>query len=103
MSLEIIRRKEGEISQKQEIRHEKTQVSYNDFGHLCIREFGEPHMQRICVREESPDECPGSCMDCNKTELQGSEEHLIVFDTKTSRQIIDFVAKLFGNGNGLPF
>lgn len=63
MPFEIIRRKEGEMSQKQEIRHENTQVSINDWGHLVIREF----------------------------DAYSSLEHLIVFDQQTTNKIISFI------------
>jgi len=63
MAFEFIRQKEGEESYKQEVRHRNTQISINDWGHLCIREFDEPK----------------------------GEEHLIVFDQPTSEQIIRFI------------
>jgi hypothetical protein len=65
MAFEFIRRKEGETSQKQEIRHKNVQISINDWGHLCIREFDEPHMN--------------------------DDEHLIVFDKATTERIINFI------------
>jgi len=34
MAFEFIRRKEGEESYKQEVRHRNTQISINDWGHL---------------------------------------------------------------------
>jgi hypothetical protein len=110
MSFEIIRRKEGETSQKQEIKHEKTQVSYNDFGHLCIREFdSEKHETECAIGRDNCDKGDHVCwsMAGYKCEhhrtVRADAEHLVVFDTKTSRQIISFIAKLFGSGNGLPY
>ena len=107
--LEIIRRKEGELSQKQELRHDKTQVSYNDFGHLCIRGFGEVMVGRKCKINASETICANNSMKCiecadYQKETEYPEEHLIVFDAKTSRQIIEFVSKLFRHGNSdLPY
>lgn len=63
MPFEIIRRKEGEMSEKQEIRHSNVQVSINDWGHLVIREFDEPK----------------------------GEEHLIVLDQETTSRLIQFI------------
>jgi len=63
MPFELIRRKEGEISKRQEIRHSNVQISINDWGHLCIREFDKP----------------------------GNVEHLIVFDKATTNRIISFI------------
>lgn len=68
MPFEIIRRKEGEISQKQEIRHDNTQISINDWGHLVIREF-----------------------DDIKAFNKAKEEHLIVFDQQTTNRLISFI------------
>jgi hypothetical protein len=65
MPFEIIRRKEGEVSQKQEIRHRNTQISINDWGHLVIREFDEPQ--------------------------KNDEEHLLVFDQQTTNRLINFI------------
>lgn len=43
MAFEIIRRKEGEMSDKQTFRHDNTQISINDWGHLVIRQFDNTH------------------------------------------------------------
>jgi hypothetical protein len=101
MSLEIIRRKEGELSQKQEIRHECTQLSLNNYGHLCIREFDKQHIGyacelgefKNCVNNEAiaAGGCVGcSCM-CYKSVMLPSEEHLIVLDQKTTNELIQFI------------
>lgn len=112
MSLEIIRRKEGELSQKQGIRHEKTQISYNDFGHICIREFDTERQESECgIGVENCDKESRLCYDYSIVEqcknhkfVRTDDEHLIVLDQKTSRQLINFVVKLFRqDSNGLPF
>lgn len=101
MSLEIIRRKEGEMSQKQEIRHEHTQFSINSYGHLCIREFDEQQPGCACELGEfkncNNDEalslngcCGPSCVRGKRTMLP-SEEHLIVLDQKTTNELIQFI------------
>ncbi len=68
MPFELIRRKEGEISQKQEIRHDNTQISINDWGHLVIREFDDIRVPN-----------------------KAGEEHLIVFDQQTTNRLISFI------------
>ena len=65
--LEIIRRQEGQDHIKEQVQGRSVQVSYNDWGHICIRVI--------------------------HTELQeGAKEAdtLIVFERDTSRRIIDF-------------
>jgi hypothetical protein len=64
MAFEIIRRKEGEMSDKQTFRHDNTQISINDWGHLVIRQFDNTH---------------------------NSEEYLIVLDKETTERIISFI------------
>lgn len=101
MPLEIIRRKEGEISQKQEIRHKNVQISINDWGHLCIREFDEPQLKFHC--EIGHENCANGkttavcrdlvggyqCKHCK--EIRSDDEHLIVFDKTTTEKIINFI------------
>lgn len=127
MSFELIRRKEGEISQKQEIRHKNIQISINDWGHLVIREFDEPQLI---------DDCEIGRMDCytkyNGTKVckdyasgyqcehyktaRKDEEHLLVFDQQTTNRLINFIFSvrstyelkkllkdLIGNKDSLPF
>ena len=101
MSLEIIRRKEGELSQKQEIRHEHTQFSLNSYGHLCIREFDGPHRDVYCGLPGGRVECAKDgpskvCKDRNyECEHYGNmldgEEHLVVLDQKTTDGLIKFI------------
>lgn len=100
MSFEIIRRKEGEVSQKQEIRHRNIQISINDWGHLVIREFDEPQLECDCGigRENCVKEGTKVCRDfatdyqCEhyKT-VRKDDEHLIVFDQQTTNKIINFI------------
>jgi hypothetical protein len=101
MSLEIIRRKEGELSQKQEIRHEHTQFSLNSYGHLCIREFEDKKKGYACdfggfekcinSEAKAANGCTGySCMYYKSVLLPG-EEHLIVLDQKTTDGLIKFI------------
>jgi len=97
MPFEIIHRKEGEMSQKQEIRHSNVQISINDWGHLVIREFEKPTDTKKCRLGDS-DNCNkniigGNCWNCEhyKTITTPGEEHLIVFDRATTDRIIDFI------------
>ncbi len=64
MAFEIIRRKEGEMSDKRTFRHDNTQISINDWGHLVIRQFDNTH---------------------------NSDEYLIVLDKETTERIIAFI------------
>ncbi|MGE5631348.1 MAG: hypothetical protein ACM3TR_09665 [Caulobacteraceae bacterium] len=102
MSLEIIRRKEGEMSQKQDIRHENTQFSINSYGHLSIREFDKPYYRWCCEMGciENTDKCTGKdengnydCHACEhyKNLLIQPAEHLIVLDKTTTDNLIKFI------------
>jgi len=124
LAVEIIRRKEGERSQIQDIQHEKSQVSINDWGHLAIRFFDSPIMDYGC--KVGRDNCPkkdGLCLDfitnheCENyiPSCRTDDEHLIVFDQATTNRIIDFIKKQnpsydfvqflkeLAKSNGLPF
>jgi hypothetical protein len=70
MPFELIRRKEGEMSQKQKVRRKNVQISINNWGHLVVREFDEPEW---------------------KTDCEIGDEYLIVFDNITTKKIIDFI------------
>lgn len=102
MSFEFIRRKEGEVSQKQEIRHSNVQISINDWGHLCIREFDDPYFEDKCQYgcEKCTEENEGKqvCEDvftgykCKHLKPERTDdEHLIVFDRETTEKIIRFI------------
>lgn len=100
MPFEIIRRKEGEISQKQEIRHKNVQISINDWGHLCIREFDEPKTSGACEigRENCSKDGTKVCRDfatgyqCENYKVTRTDnEHLLVFDKATTDRIINFI------------
>lgn len=102
MPFELIRRKEGETSQKQEIRHKNVQISINDWGHLCIREFDEPKLEGDCGigREKCIIENNGTkvCRDfatgyqCEHYKTaRKDEEHLLVFDQQTTNRLINFI------------
>jgi hypothetical protein len=101
MAIEIIRRKEGELSTKQEIRHQHTQFSINSYGHLCIREFDTPpiNIGYSCLigRENcAKDGITRACRDGNHVcehykEIGTSDEHLIVLDKKTTEGLINFI------------
>lgn len=125
MPFEIIRRIEGEMSQKQEIRHSKVQISINDWGHLCIREFDEPEYTYDCEigRENCPKEGERVCRDYLNDQYQcehykitrEDDEHLLVFDRETTEKIIKFIFSIRSTfefkellrkiieTNGLPF
>jgi|GEM_PF-2824770 len=100
MPFEIIRRKEGEVSQKQEIRHAYTQFSINDWGHLCVREFDKPRKEihcelgggNNCVHRD-PEAGGKECSSClhYKCVTAYPEEHLIVFDKATTDRLINFI------------
>jgi predicted transcriptional regulator len=94
MSLEIIRRKEGELSQKQEIRHEHTQFSINSYGHLCIREFDDPRMVNDCKIDNEGNCNERFCINDKCEHYKPSrvdDEHLIVLDQKTTNELIQFI------------
>jgi len=100
MPIEIIRRKEGELSQKQEIRHEHTQFSLNSYGHLCIREFDEPKGMGECGFKGGRETCATGyervCKDgsyqCEHYKVARiDEEHLVVLDQKTTDGLIKFI------------
>lgn len=125
MPFELIRRKEGEISQKQEIRHKNIQISINDWGHLVIREFDEPHKELQCELgggnncvHRDPEAGNKECCSClhYKYLIVYPEEHLIVFDQQTTNRLINFIFSvrstyelkkllkdLIGNKDSLPF
>jgi len=98
MAFEIIRRKEGEMHEKQQIQHEYVQVSINDWGHLVIREFDDPIMDKACCGV-GPENCEKyrsqseyACNNCEHYKLtRTDDEHLIVFDKATTDRIIDFI------------
>ena len=109
MAFEIIRRKEGEVNQRQEIRHDNTQISINDWGHLVVREFNFNSIKTTCKQDERSDRnpefvCPQAyCDTCNQLEKETiyGEEHLVVFDKRTTERILRFVEKIIGRE--LPF
>jgi len=120
MPIEIIRRKDGELSQKQDIRHEHTQFSLNSYGHLCIREFDEPKTENYCDRIVcAKDGIMGPCWEdkCEHYKLARSDdEHLVVLDQKTTDGLIkfifenrntfelkQFIKELIKNSKELPF
>lgn len=71
--IEIIKRREGEKSEKQQINGEKVQVSYNSWGHLVIRVI-QPH--------------PKTVLD------DGGHDTLIVLDKRTSLEVIRFIESI---------
>ena len=102
MSFEFIRRKEGEMSQKQEIRHSNVQVSINDWGHLVIRAFDKPEYEENCEYGREKCEEKNGTMICETfpkgyckceylKKIRVDEEHLIVFDKATTDRIINFI------------
>jgi hypothetical protein len=106
MSFEIIRRKEGELSQKQEIRHSHTQFAINSYGHLSIREFNDAQKGYACelggrnggngcVNEKAISEkgCIGLGCTHYKQVMMPGEEHLLVLDQKTTNGLIEFIFK----------
>ncbi len=103
MPFELIRRKEGEMSQKQDIRHQHTQYSLNSYGHLCIREFDDEQPGygyrcelgggENCNNMESfkTHGCmTHSCPHYRTVKLPG-EEHLLVLDHVTTSSLINFI------------
>jgi len=124
MSFEIIRRKEGELSQKQEIRHNNVQISINDWGHLVIREFDKPRYKELCeydrekclIENNATKVCKTENYKCEHLkEKRVDDEHLIVFDKETTGKIISFIFSIRStyefkqllkdiiSKNGLPF
>lgn len=65
--IEIIKRREGFMSQKEQIAGQRVQASYNSWGHLVVRII---------------DEAPG-------------KDTLVVFDAPTSAHIIGFIKRAF--------
>ncbi len=113
MPFELIRRKEGEFSEKQEIRHSNVQVSINDWGHLCVREFDNNKREYFCEEYKqfvnystNPPEklCGRQFCNCCKNLIEkvvAGEEHLIVFDKSTTKRILRFIEDLAQRG--FPF
>lgn len=121
--MEIIRRKDGEKSTKQEIRHKNTQFSINSYGHICIREYDDEQSgyacelgSENCDNEKGGNVCFGhSCCHYKASMLPGVE-HLLVLDQKTTDGLIkfifenrstfelkQFVKELIKNSKELPF
>ena len=103
MPFELIRRKEGEVSQKQEIRHKNVQISINDWGHLVIREFDEPQKNWECkygyekciienngTKKACVDYSTGYQCEHYKT-IRKDDEHMLVFDQQTTNRLINFI------------
>lgn len=65
--IEIIKREEGAMSEKEDIRGWNMQVSYNDWGHLVVR----------VIHSNTP-----------------MADTLVVFDKSTSERIIEFAKRL---------
>lgn len=59
--IEIIKRKEGFKSQKEQLNGSRVQVSYNSWGHLVVRVI-----------------------------IDDTEDSLVVFDKKASQEVINF-------------
>lgn len=100
MPFELIRRKEGEPSQKQEIRHEHTQFSINSYGHVCIREFDNPRVESDCgIGRENCTKENTLCKDFREGGYQCEnykivhidDEHLLVLDKPTTDGLIKFI------------
>ena len=70
--IEIIRRREGERHQKEQITGHNVQVSFNDWGHLAVR----------FIQDESDGFDSLQC------------DTIIVFDAATTRRIINFCQKI---------
>ena len=80
--LEIVKRAEGQRSQKESVRGSDVQVSLNDWGHLVVR---------VITEAQVPVHDPGD-FDPSKdhyAELPG--DILVVFDKETSSRIIRFI------------
>jgi len=78
--VEIIKRCEGQFSEKEQINGNNKQVSYNNWGHLAVR-----IMQPIPESEE------------------GERDTLIVFDSVTSKAIIEFIQEGIRTHQQMPF
>jgi hypothetical protein len=99
MAFELIRRKEGEATEKQEIRHSNVQISINDWGHLVIREFDKPRISGDC--EIGRENCAKEALVCCDYEsgfqcehyktTRADDEHLLVFDRATTERLINFI------------
>lgn len=76
--LEIIKRREGERHEKTQVCGINVQVSFNDWGHLCVRVI------------QAYDKC---------TPLEA--DTLLVFDSPTSAKIVNFCERI--SGRDLPF
>ncbi len=79
--IEIIKRVEGERHKKETVRGEAVQVSYNDWGHLCVRVIQDiPTLPSV--------DSEGKCY-----EPARQADTLVVFDKATSERIIRFIKR----------
>ena len=86
--VEIIKRVEGERHKSETVTGAKVQVSYNDWGHLCVR-----------VIQDMP---AGAATGVEAIEPARQADTLFVFDAPTSDRIMQFCKKIHKN-NGIPF
>jgi hypothetical protein len=76
--IEIIKRREGEKSEKQQINGERVQVSYNSWGHLVIR----------VIQPVIKDMADDIVIDFRE------EDTLVVLDKRTSLEVIRFIERI---------
>lgn len=85
--IEIIKRREGEKSEKFQINGEKVQVSYNSWGHLVIR----------VIQPLIEDAGPGCAIN------EKDNDTLVVLDKQTSEEVIKFCKECLNLRCKLPF
>ncbi|MFA5385518.1 MAG: hypothetical protein WC364_12855 [Eubacteriales bacterium] len=79
--VEIIKRWEGQLSDKEIIDGISSQLSYNSWGHLVVRIIKNPL---------APEEEPSFMTDDDQNNKTKEADTLIVFDKKVSDEIISF-------------
>ena len=94
--VEIIKRREGQVSSKEVIDGVNSQVSFNSWGHLVVRVIQNPP-----VPEEEPSFMTDDADVSSKDSL--SADTLIVFNRQVSSEIIAFCQEVLKNRQGKPF
>lgn len=94
--IEIIKRREGQASSKEQINGVNSQVSFSSWGHMVVRIIQNPPI---------PEQEPSFMLDEADTlsEDAPSADTLVVFDRQVSSEIIAFCQEVLKNRQQRPF